>query len=76
MTIPLIGALVLSFSSWVSAASCTVSLPIEDVQVIPDVEGSFTYGISASIGTPPQNIVVLPWSYVFSRPGPGLAFCH
>ncbi|KAI2625072.1 acid protease [Hypoxylon sp. NC1633] len=36
-------------------------LPVRDVQVVPDIPDSFMRGIAATIGTPPQNIVLLPW---------------
>ncbi|OTA70140.1 acid protease [Hypoxylon sp. EC38] len=36
-------------------------LPIRDVQVLPDIPDSFMKGIAATVGTPPQNIVVLAW---------------
>ncbi|KAI1452190.1 acid protease [Annulohypoxylon moriforme] len=38
-----------------------IQVPIRDVQVLPDVPNSFMKGIAASVGTPPQNIVLLPW---------------
>ncbi|KAI1018512.1 hypothetical protein LB503_005641 [Fusarium chuoi] len=37
-------------------------LPLQDVQVLPDVADSFMKGIPAKIGTPPQNLVLLPWA--------------
>ena len=49
------------------ASSCDVEplvLPLQDVQVLPDVPNSFMKGIPAKIGTPPQNLVLLPWAYV------------
>lgn len=39
-------------------------LQLQDVQVLPDVANSFMKGIPAKIGTPPQNLVLLPWAYV------------
>ncbi|KAI1104485.1 acid protease [Jackrogersella minutella] len=36
-------------------------LPIRDVQVVSDIPDSFMKGIAATIGTPPQDIVLLPW---------------
>ncbi|KAI1088798.1 acid protease [Rostrohypoxylon terebratum] len=36
-------------------------VPIRDVQVIPENPSSFMQGIPATIGTPPQDIVLLPW---------------
>ncbi|KAI1760425.1 acid protease [Hypoxylon sp. FL1150] len=36
-------------------------LPIKDVQVLPNISESFMRGISLSVGTPPQDIVLLPW---------------
>ncbi|KAJ8119739.1 hypothetical protein ONZ43_g3375 [Nemania bipapillata] len=35
--------------------------PITDVQIIPSISNSLTKGIPASIGTPGQTIVFLPW---------------
>ncbi|GKT45017.1 uncharacterized protein ColSpa_05198 [Colletotrichum spaethianum] len=46
-------------------ASCDfepVALPIQDVQVDPDIPNSFMRGIPAKIGTPAQDIVMLPWA--------------
>ncbi|KAF5230538.1 hypothetical protein FANTH_13785 [Fusarium anthophilum] len=46
-------------------ASCDAEplvLPLQDVQVLPDVANSFMKGIPAKIGTPPQNLVLLPWA--------------
>ncbi|KAG8669359.1 hypothetical protein FPOAC2_08686 [Fusarium poae] len=39
-----------------------LSLPIRDVQVLPNVEKSLMKGIPATIGSPSQNIVLLPWA--------------
>ncbi len=49
-----------------AAAVCnnTVSplaLPITDIVVDPSIPNSLMRGIPAKIGTPPQNIVVMPW---------------
>ncbi|KAM7194042.1 Aspartic peptidase domain containing protein [Naviculisporaceae sp. PSN 640] len=45
-----------------SATASPLALPITDVQVLPSVGDSFMRGIPARIGTPPQDIVVLPWA--------------
>ncbi|KAI2473152.1 acid protease [Annulohypoxylon bovei var. microspora] len=34
---------------------------IRDIQVIPETPNSLMKGIAATVGTPPQNIVLLPW---------------
>lgn len=39
-----------------------LALPIEDVRVLPDVEDSYMRGIPAKIGSPAQDIVLLPWA--------------
>ncbi|KAH7182013.1 aspartic peptidase domain-containing protein [Fusarium sp. MPI-SDFR-AT-0072] len=47
------------------ASSCDAEplvLPLQDVQVLLDVSDSFMKGIPAEIGTPPQNLVLLPWA--------------
>ncbi|KAH8666479.1 aspartic peptidase domain-containing protein [Xylariales sp. PMI_506] len=47
------------------ATSCNfqpVSLPLKDIQVLPDIANSFMRGIPVTIGSPPQDIVVLPWA--------------
>lgn len=41
-----------------------IALPIRDVQVLSDVEDSYMKGIAAKVGTPSQDIVLLPWAYV------------
>ncbi|KAK1830852.1 aspartic peptidase domain-containing protein [Podospora conica] len=38
-----------------------VAFPITDVQTDPAAANSFMRGIPAKIGTPPQDIVMLPW---------------
>lgn len=38
-----------------------MALPITDVIVDPSIPGSFMRGVPAKIGTPPQDIVVMPW---------------
>ncbi|KAH8819858.1 aspartic peptidase domain-containing protein [Xylogone sp. PMI_703] len=45
-----------------SCGSKVVSLPLKDVQVLPDIENSLMRGIPAKVGTPSQDIVVLPWA--------------
>lgn len=37
-------------------------LTIQDVQVLPDVQDSYMKGIAAQIGSPAQDIVLLPWA--------------
>ncbi|KAF4333542.1 hypothetical protein FBEOM_12654 [Fusarium beomiforme] len=47
------------------ASSCDAEplvLPLQDVQVLPDVPNSYMKGVAAEIGTPPQNLVLLPWA--------------
>ncbi|CAG1969860.1 unnamed protein product [Fusarium graminearum] len=39
-----------------------LSLPFRDVQVLPNVKNSLMKGIPATIGSPSQNIVLLPWA--------------
>lgn len=41
--------------------STPLHLPLRDVQVLSDVQGSYMRGISAKIGTPEQDIVLIPW---------------
>lgn len=38
-----------------------IQLPVTDIQVLPDVPDSFMRGIAAKLGTPSQDIVMLPW---------------
>ena len=48
------------------ATSCgsgtPIAFPIADIQVDPSIPDSLMKGIAAKIGTPPQTIVMLPWS--------------
>ncbi|PHH81257.1 hypothetical protein CDD83_3633 [Cordyceps sp. RAO-2017] len=56
--------LALFMSRLVAASPCRrqlLQLPIKDVRVYPDVAHSFMTGIPAKIGTPPQDVVLLPW---------------
>ncbi|KAG6363429.1 hypothetical protein INS49_008528 [Diaporthe citri] len=49
----------------VSAAECNstpISIPIQDVQVLPEIPGSFMTGICARIGSPAQDISLPPWA--------------
>ncbi|KAF5022906.1 hypothetical protein F66182_5025 [Fusarium sp. NRRL 66182] len=46
-----------------SPPSCNaepLALPLGDVQVLPEVRESYIRGISTQVGTPPQNLVLLP----------------
>lgn len=45
-----------------------LALPITDVQVVPSIPNSFMKGIPTKIGTPPQDIVLLPWALVLLYP--------
>ncbi|KAI1171737.1 aspartic peptidase domain-containing protein [Nemania sp. FL0916] len=38
-----------------------LAFPITDIQILSDNPQSLTKGVLAGIGTPPQNIAVLPW---------------
>lgn len=51
-------------SGAVNCDASPVSLPIEDIQVVPDISGSFMVGLRATVGSPSQDIVMLPWAYV------------
>ncbi|KAL6920518.1 hypothetical protein FSST1_004544 [Fusarium sambucinum] len=47
------------------ASSCDAQplvLPIRDVQILADNEESLMRGIAGQVGTPPQNVVLLPWA--------------
>lgn len=49
----------------VSAAgrdSTPISTPIQDVQVLPEIQGSFMTGLRAQFGSPAQDISLLPWA--------------
>jgi hypothetical protein len=39
-----------------------IVLPIRDVQVLSDVKDSFMKGIAAKVGSPEQDVVLLPWA--------------
>ncbi|KAK8104417.1 uncharacterized protein PG998_011450 [Apiospora kogelbergensis] len=48
-----------------SAPKCDfqpVALPLKDVQVLPRVKDSYMRGIPIKVGTPPQDLVVMPWA--------------
>lgn len=49
-------------------APAPMALPIADTIVDPAIPGSWMRGVRASIGTPAQDIVVLPWPYVSLTP--------
>jgi hypothetical protein len=42
--------------------STPISLPIQDTQVLPDVEGSYMFGIRAQVGSPAQDVLMMPWA--------------
>ncbi|KAF5673882.1 peptidase aspartic [Fusarium heterosporum] len=55
----------LMFASAICASPCDIdplSLPIRDTQVLPNVKKSLMTGIPAKIGSPEQDIVLLPWA--------------
>ncbi|KAL0932282.1 uncharacterized protein CTRU02_213235 [Colletotrichum truncatum] len=57
--------LLIGIGATLVVASCDVepvALPIQDVQVDPKTPNSFMRGIPAKVGTPPQDIVMLPWA--------------
>lgn len=57
-------AVALVLSTAAGEAECDfepISLALTDVQVLPDVKDSFMRGIPAKIGSPEQNIILLPW---------------
>ncbi len=45
----------------VCGAISPLALPITDTAVDPKIPDSLMRGVLAKIGTPPQNIIVLPW---------------
>ncbi|KAI0885840.1 acid protease [Annulohypoxylon maeteangense] len=51
-------------------------VPIRDVQVLPDIPNSFMKGIAATVGEPPQNIVLLPWPELNNTWIYDQAFCN
>ena len=62
---PVLLASAVALPSVVYGANCDfepIALPITDVQVLPDVEGSLMRGIPATIGSSNQSIVMLPWA--------------
>ncbi len=54
----------------VSCNSQPIALPIRDVQVLPNVANSFMKGIPVRVGSPLQDLAVLPWAYVPDSPDP------
>ncbi|KAK7990241.1 hypothetical protein PG990_014521 [Apiospora arundinis] len=55
----------LSQFSYAAASKCyaqPVALPLKDIQVLPKVKGSYMRGIPVKVGTPPQDLVVMPWA--------------
>lgn len=57
--------LIIGLGATLALASCDVepvALPIQDVQVDPNVPDSYMRGIPAKLGTPSQDIVMLPWA--------------
>ncbi|KAJ0370495.1 hypothetical protein COL26b_010065 [Colletotrichum chrysophilum] len=57
--------LIIGLGATLALASCDVepvALPIQDVQVDPNVPDSYMRGMPAKLGTPSQNIVMLPWA--------------
>ena len=51
------------------ASQCDIEptrIPIQDTQVLGDVEGSYMIGMRATFGSPGQSVLMLPWPWVFS----------
>lgn len=48
-----------------TATNCDVEpirVAIQDTQVLPDVDVSYMVGMRATIGSPAQSILMLPWA--------------
>ncbi|KAF5871175.1 uncharacterized protein Bfra_007689 [Botrytis fragariae] len=43
-------------------ATTAISLPLKDVQVLPDIGDSYIRGIPIKFGDPAQHTVILPWA--------------
>lgn len=64
----------LALSSFIlagGASECDVDpirVPIQNTQVLEDVDGSNMVGMRVTVGSPAQTIVMLPWAFVHSFP--------
>lgn len=49
-----------------AASSCglpqVMSLPLRDIQVLPDIKDSYMRGVALKAGNPGQDLAVLPWA--------------
>jgi len=60
--------LLLHFPPWATALGCKsdaarpIALPLRDVLVDLGISDSYMRGIPAKVGTPPQDIAMLPWA--------------
>ena len=60
--------LLLQLPPWATALECEsdaarpIALPLRDVLVDSGISDSYMRGIPAKVGTPPQDIVMLPWA--------------
>lgn len=67
-------AQLLALSSFIlatHASKCDVEptkLPLQDTQILEDVEASYMIGMRATFGSPAQSILMLPWPCVHSFP--------
>ncbi|ROV94092.1 hypothetical protein VMCG_08247 [Cytospora schulzeri] len=39
-----------------------ISIPIQDTQVLPNINGSNMIGLRTQVGSPPQDILMIPWA--------------
>lgn len=39
-----------------------ISIPIQDTQVLPSINGSNMIGLRTQVGSPPQDILMIPWA--------------
>lgn len=42
--------------------AAAISIPIQDTKVLDDVEDSYMIGLRTKLGTPSQDILLLPWA--------------
>lgn len=57
--------LLLALSTPSDASQCDaapIAIPIQDTQVLSDVDGSYMIGMRTQVGSPPQDILMLPWA--------------
>lgn len=60
----LLSALIAPSHASTGCGAAAISIPLQDTKVLDDVKDSYMIGLRTKLGTPFQDILMLPWPYV------------